>query len=396
MKTIYDLPKPGNIALKRSKALSEYILQAINQQNGAISFAHFMELALYHPELGYYNANTFTLGAHGDFTTAPELSPLFAACFAKPIQQIADHLHTNQILELGAGTGQFAKDLLYALNQRANLPQHYYIYEISPGLRKKQQTFLRNACPEFFSRITWLETLPKHFVGCVIANEVLDALPVHCFRIETDGILERCVSSDNDMFVWQSRISTNNELIKQASTIADLYSLPSGYESEINLNMQSFIQSVADAVDQGIIFFVDYGYGAAEYYHPERHRGTLSCFYQHRYHANPLILPGLQDITAHVNFSAAIECAAEHGCNLAGYTSQAAFLLACGLMDLAADLEKNLSPADEFKLHSVIKQLTLPTEMGERIKVMALSKHMNKNKELSLFGFELQDRRREL
>lgn len=395
MTTIYDLPKPGNSALERSRALSACIRQEIDKHKGAISFARFMELALYHPEWGYYNADTFTLGKHGDFTTAPEISPLFATCFVKPTQQIAHHLGTNQILELGAGTGQFAKDLLFALHQRGNLPQHYYIYEISVGLRKKQQVFLRTACPDFYSRIIWLDALPAHFVGCVIANEVLDALPVHCFRIDAKGIQERCVSWKNEEFAWESLLTTDAELTEKVLAIRDLYSLPDGYESEINLHMQSFIQSVSDSVDQGIIFFADYGYGQAEYYHPERNHGTLSCFYQHRHHANPLHLPGLQDITAHVDFSSVIEYAANRGCSLAGYTSQAAFLLACGLLDLAAEEERHLSPTDEFKLHHAIKLLTLPTEMGERIKVMALSKNMN-NRELSLPGFGLHDRRREL
>jgi len=392
MTTIYDLPKPGHVALKRSRALSECIRQEIAKQHGVISFATFMELALYHPTLGFYNADTFTLGKHGDFTTAPEISPLFAKCFAKQIQQISNNLSSNNILELGAGTGRFANDLLSELDQNGCLPQHYYIYEISHGLRKKQQEFLRSACPHFFSRITWLDVLPVNFIGTIIANEVLDALPVHCFHIEDATVKERCIRIEKDEFTWQLEPPTTETLANEILKMRDHYALSSGYDSEINLYIHEFIPCIANALTQGIILFADYGYGQREYYHPERRQGTLTCFYQHRRHNNPLLLPGLQDITTHVDFTRVIEIAADTGCSLAGFTSQSAFLLACGLMNIAADEEKHLSPINEFRLHHAIKLLTMPTEMGERIKIMALSKNI----ELPLLGFHLQDRRRDL
>lgn len=382
MTTIYEHP--------RSKNLSDCIRQEIHKQNKAIPFASFMELALYHPKFGYYNADTFTLGEHGDFTTAPEISFLFAKCLARQIQQISSFLSQNNILELGAGTGRLAGDLLRELEY---LPEHYYIYEISGELRKKQENYLRSACPDFFPRIIWLDKLPENFTGTIIANEVLDALPFHCLKIDKNSIKERCVNWDGGKFIWELCEPSSQELLTHAETLKDLYSLSEGYEFEINLSMNGMIQTLAQSLNQGVVLFADYGYGQREYYHPQRKQGTLSCFYQHKHHNDPLIMPGLQDITAHVDFTSVIDKAADCGFSLAGYTTQAAFLLACGLTSLITEEEKNLSPAEELKLHHAVKLLTLPTEMGEVIKFMALSKGLN---DLKLLGFTLQDRRREL
>ena len=379
MTTIYD---------HRSQALSDHIRQEMLKTNNVISFAAFMELALYHPEWGYYNADTFDLGQHGDFTTAPEISSLFAKCIARQIQQITQTLNTRTLLELGAGTGRFAGDVLTELNTLGCLPDQYYIYEISKGLRKNQQHCLQTTYPHLFSRIIWLDTLPENFTGTIVANEVLDALPVNCFRVEDNRVWERCVTWKDNQFSWQLCEPSS----PQAVDIQTLYSLPNGYEFEINLNLQPFLQSLSRSLTKGTILFSDYGYGQREYYHPERSQGTLCCFYQHKQHNNPLVLPGLQDITAHVDFTRLIDNAVDCGFSLAGYSSQTAFLLATGLIQLVALAEKNLSPADEFKLHHAVKLLTLPTEMGERIKFMALSKGV----EIELIGFGMQDRRREL
>ncbi|HLB42724.1 MAG TPA: SAM-dependent methyltransferase [Gammaproteobacteria bacterium] len=350
-----------------------------------------MEEALYHPKWGYYNSKDFDIGKYGDFTTAPEISPLFAQCIAKQCRDIFEHLGTNHILELGAGTGRFAKDLLSYLDVLGCLPTAYYIYEKSSRLREKQKMFLQTY-PCFYSRIIWLDKLPKSFLGTIIANEVLDALPVHCFRINDRAIKERCVTWEKDAFIWQVRQSSSLELIDKVTLIRQIYSLHPGYESEINLNLHSFLQSITNMLEQGIILLIDYGYGRREYYHPERSHGTLTCFYQHRYHNNPLIFPGQQDITAHVDFTHVIEIAVENNCNLLGYATQASFLLDCGLLTLAKETEKHLSSIELINLHQAIKLLTLPTEMGERIKVMALGKKTT----LALLGFQLQDRRQEL
>ncbi|SRR5579883_325372 len=369
-----------------SNPLIHAIQQKIIEQEGSISFDQFMACALYHPEFGYYNSSHFDIGQKGDFITAPEISPLFAQCFARQGLQLFEMLPNCQILELGAGTGRFAKNLLEEFSRLGQQPPAYFIYEPNLGARKKQQALLSATA------VQWLDHLPPHFTGIVIANEVLDALPVHCFYIDTDDVKERGVSWENDHFAWKLIPPTSDTLKKEIIKLRDLYELDAGYASEINLNLSSFIQSVATSLQTGVIFFIDYGYGQREYYHPERSQGTLTCFHQHRHHADPFVAIGLQDMTAHVDFTRVAESAVEAGCDVLGYTTQAAFLLACGLLELAAEAEKGLSATEEFQLHQAIKLLTLPTEMGERIKVMALGKKVD----LPLLGFNLQDRRRDL
>lgn len=393
MTTIYDLPEPGNAAQKRSLALSECIQKDIAASpDGILSFSRFMALALYHPQYGYYQSDTFDLGKQGDFTTAPEMSPLFAACFARQALPIFTALGQTEILELGAGTGRFACDLIKELEQLGSPPSQYFIYEISPALRRRQQQVLQAACPTFFPRIVWLEHLPEHFTGLIIANEVLDALPTDRFCVQESVMTERGVAWENDAFVWRSRTPGTPELAQQLSLLQTRYPFPEGYESEINLQLSPFIQALARSLSQGVILLADYGYGQQEYYHPQRRQGTLTCFYQHRRHDNPLLLPGLQDITAHVDFTRVIEEAMENDCTFAGYTTQAAFLLGCGLLQIAQEQEKNLSQAEVFEQRQAMKRLTLPTEMGERVKIMALAKNLD----LPLAGFALQDRRRDL
>lgn len=371
---------------KRSQLLTEMIQQEI-LANKQISFAQFMDQVLYHPLLGYYNAHSFSLGKEGDYITAPEISPLFAKCFVKPTMQLFEHLGKGNILELGAGSGCFAKDLLQELQKRNALPTHYFIYDKSLTLRQKQQAFLKEHCRDLFHLFIWLEELPKNFTGTIIANEVLDALPVSCFQKRNGVISEKCITWQNDHFIWQNGLKKNEALLNALAQIE----IPNDYQSEVCLALSHFIKEIVTSLTAGTILFIDYGYGELEYYHPERVNGTLTCFYQHRRHDNPLIFPGLQDITAHVNFTALAKAGLENECDLLGYTTQAAFLLANDLLKFAA-AEKNPSPVDEVKLHQAVKLLTLPTEMGERMKVMALGK----NVELQLSGFDWGDRRRDL
>lgn len=367
---------------------SQDIQKEILKAKGIISFASFMELALYHPESGYYNADNFELGQHGDFTTAAEISPLFAKCLARQIQQINEEMPSSSILELGAGSGRLAHDLLTELESLNCLPDQYYIYEISPGLRKKQRALLQASLPQLSSRIIWLDTLPENFSGTIIANEVLDALPVHCFRIEDNKVWEKCVAFENQQFVFKLRESFSEEALR----IKEEYALPEGYEFEINFKLKAFLEVLSRCLKKGMILFSDYGYGQKEYYHPERRLGTLCCFYQHRQDSNPLLLPGQKDITAHVDFTRVIDLASDAGFTLQGFTSQACFLLGCGLSTYVMEAEKTLAQAEQVNLHHAVKILTLPTEMGERVKFMALGKEM----EMRLMGFEMQDRRREL
>lgn len=375
-----------------SNNITARLQQKINNQAGAISFADFMDIALYAPQFGYYNIGAFDIGKHGDFTTAPEISPLFAQCIAAQASQLFECLGGGDVLEFGAGTGQFAHDLLCALERRGCLPAHYYIVEISDRLRQKQQEKLKAFCPSLFSRAVWIDAPPPQFVGLMVANEVLDALPVHCFHVGNTTISERCVAFRHGQFVWHNRPPFEFELMEEAVQICDRYRLPPGYQSEINLRLAPFIAKACQNLDKGVILIIDYGYGQKEYYHPERSSGTLSCFYQHQMLSSPLLFPGTHDITAHVDFTRAAGLAMDYGCSLLGFTTQSAFLLACGLLEFAAEIEKQLTPKEAFQLHQAIKRLTFPTEMGERTKVMGLSKKVDG----PLLGFSREDRRRDL
>lgn len=386
-----DVDSPAD--LTRSALLAAYVHEQIKNQQGWMSFAEFMEAVLYHPAWGYYQASSFDIGQRGDFITAPELSPIFAACFVEPYLRLTKMMHQPAILEFGAGTGRFACDLLEALPHADVLPSHYFIYERSETLRNKQRAFVEMYAPHHLARMTWLHALPQDFKGLVIANEVIDAFPVHRFRVGQQGIEEVGVSSRQAQFVWQGAVPASPVLQEEASRLVERYSLPVGYESEINLAIAPWLKNLAQSLTQALVLLVDYGYGEREYYHPGRHRGSLTCFYRHRHHADPLCMPGLQDVTAHVDFTRVAEHAFQSGFKIAGYTSQAGFLLAGGLAELVEKMEKTLTEAERFKLHQAVKILTFPAEMGERIKVMALTRNLPAWPPVD---FAWPDRRREL
>ncbi len=380
------------LAQTYSNQLTDVIRQEIQLAGGFISFARYMELALYAPGLGYYSAGQHKFGKGGDFVTAPEISPLFSQCVALQCQQILDELGQGDILELGAGSGVFAKDVLLELERLNSLPRHYYILEISADLRARQHELLTQHCPHLLTHISWLNVLPKTTIhGIIIGNEVLDAMPVHCFRIDSSGIKERCVTWDQDQFAWLLTEPTTPELTQHVESLLQEQPLPEDYDSEVNLMLPAWINSITACLDKGVILLFDYGYGRAEYYHPERRMGTLMCYYQHRRHDDPFKLVGSQDITAHVNFTTVAENACDVGCTLAGYSIQAAFLLHCDLLGIAQKKEEATS-VEGINQAQAIKKLTLPSEMGELVKVMALSKNYTK----SLRGFPQPDRRRDL
>lgn len=370
-------------------SLKHLIQNEILQSDGHISFSRFMDLALYTPELGYYASSKQKFGPSGDFVTAPEISPLFAQCLAKPCQQLSQVLGAHDILEIGAGRGSFAKDLLLELERLNCLPQHYYIHDISPELCAQQRNTLASSCPHLLSRVTWLPTLPSEFTGIIFANEVLDALPFDCFKLTEDGIKERSVIVKEDGFSW-SDITPTLEFSERIRLLLNDFELESDYESEINFRIPTFIHTLSTSLKQGVILLLDYGYGRREYYHPERKFGTMKCFYQHSHHENPFIHVGSQDMTAHVEFTTVVESAVASGLSLLGFTTQGSFLLDCGLIQLAS--ANSLHPIDQYKISQAIKTLTLPSQMGELVKVMGLSKGID----LPLIGFGLHDRRRDL
>lgn len=381
------LPIPDTAALAHEQKVSEHVRAAIIAAGGQISFAEFMQLVLYAPSLGYYNNGTYKLGKGGDFTTAPEISPLFSRTLARQCQQVLTAVSSGEILELGAGSGIMAADILLELEQQQCLPQRYAILDVSADLRQRQQQTLLTRCPHLLSKVTWLDALPVRPInGVILANEVVDAMPVHKFHYTPEGLEEFYVRQEADQFYWHTDAVNSTRL---TAHINALDNLACPYISEINLDLDAWIASIAATLQQGIILIVDYGFPQAEYYHPQRSQGTLMCHYQQRAHTNPLILLGLQDITAHVDFSALAHCASKHDLTVAGYTSQAAFLLACGIHEMMSDIADT---QQYWQDSNAIKKLTLPSEMGELFKVMALTKDLS----IPLRGFSWQDRRMQL
>ncbi|MBV8803032.1 MAG: SAM-dependent methyltransferase [Gammaproteobacteria bacterium] len=383
------LPISDPVALEHSNKLTKFIRQEMSRENDILNFERFMELALYAPGLGYYSAGQHKLGEFGDFLTAPHISPLFAKSIARQFQQILLEIPDGDILELGAGTGLFAKDLLLELEKLNILPKQYFILEVSADLRERQKKLLVESIPHLIHRIQWLDALPSHKInGIIFANEVLDALPVRLFHINEQGINERCVTWRNNQFAWQFIPADFDFKQKIQPLLQNISKIP--YESELNVRLFAWVQSILSVLNAGIILLLDYGYTRAEYYHPDRQMGTLMCFLQHKKHDNPLDLVGLQDITAHVDFTRVIESVSLDECSLAGFTTQADFLLSCGLLSIA---EKEISsPLSQYKQAEAIKKLIFPGEMGELIKVMALSKQVS----VPLVGFQFKDRRHEL
>jgi len=373
-----DLPPPTPAALLHSKRLSKRLRDEIASAGGVIGFERFMDLALYAPGLGYYSAGARKFGAEGDFVTAPEISPLFSRCLAGQCAEVLAAVGGGDILELGAGTGALAAGMLKELVQLQQLPGRYLILEVSAELRERQRHMFAEQAPALLGKVEWLECLPSAFTGVIVANEVLDALPVSRFRRATQGFEEFTVAVEADRFVWRLR-PASAEL--RAALTALESSLPQplveDYRSEICMRLPALLYSLADLLTRGALLLVDYGYPRHVYYHPDRYMGTLMCHYRQRAHDDPLLFPGLQDITAHVDFTAVAEAATAAGLELEGYTTQAHLLLALGIAELAHDWHA----AREVKL------LTLPDEMGERFKAMAFSKRLD----IALRGFSLQD-----
>ena len=377
-----SLPEPDEIARAHSDKLKDVLENRSCLNGGLLSFAEYMAIALYEPGLGYYMAGSAKFGADGDFITAPELTPLFGASLGREAKGVLDTIGGG-ILELGAGSGRLATGLLKSLG---NELIDYTILEPSAELTQRQQQLLKaELSEEQFARVSWVDALPSGFKGVIIANEVMDALPVERFQVH-ETVTQLCVNSH-----LQSEFRKAPEALTSAVNAleADLgRNFESGYQSEVCLLLEPWIASLADALDQGVILLIDYGYPRQEFYSEERHHGTLACYYRHRAHDDAFLWPGLQDITAHVDFTAVVETAVNNDLELCGYASQAAFLLDNGLLEFMEEQLGKLSRESErIELSRQVKILTLPGEMGERFQVMALSKSYD----LPLRGFRSQD-----
>lgn len=339
---------------------------------GQISFAEYMQHALYAPGLGYYSAGAAKFGAAGDFVTAPEVSRVFGAVLARQCAGVIAGIADAAILEFGAGSGRLAVDVLRTLMRLDALPARYLIIEVSPDLRERQQSLIRTELPELLDKVRWLQGLPERHSGIVIANEVLDALPVERFVKRADGVRQVCVAVADDRFVAVERPAA--EVLAAAVTEIenDLGKpLPDGYVAEICLAAPAWIAELAAIIDTGFAFLFDYGVSRREYYADDRSGGWLRCHYRHHAHNDPLILTGIQDLTAWVDFSAIARSAHEQGFAIAGFVSQAHFLLGGGLDAELADMSE--LPIDaQLELSRQVKLLTLPGEMGEHFKCLGL------------------------
>lgn len=371
------LPLPAAEALALSARLHAQIRAEIAAAGGWISFARYMELALYAPGLGYYSAGSSKLGPAGDFITAPELSPLFGCTLARQLAELMRQGLTD-ILELGAGSGALAETVLDELAVLGCLPERYRILETSADLRQRQRERLQ----PLGNRVEWLETLPETFAGVVLGNEVLDALPAHRIRIDGDAIAELGVCASGDELSWSQRHATG-----ALAAAASALELPDGYETEINFAATALTGDLARRLTRGALLFIDYGFPAREFYHPQRDRGTLMCHYRHRSHDDPFLWPGLQDITTHVDFGAIARAGTDAGLNLLGYTNQAQFLINCGITDLLAAVPAT-DTARYAPLAASAQKLLSPAEMGELFKVIALGRETD----FPLLGFRRGDK----
>lgn len=391
-KTLADLPYLNSTHQAQSEALRQLIIDAIQQDTTqSISFARFMALALYEPHFGYYTASLNKLGEQGDFVTAPEISPLFAQCLGQQCQEIFGRLGGGDILEIGAGTGKMARDLLLFLEKKGTLPIRYKILEISPDLKQRQQDLLKAQIPHLFPLIEWLDDWPdRPLSGVIIANEVVDALPVHKFLWTEHTIQEMRVAYAENDFTWHyAPLASPQQTSRLEQLKLNYFNETVRYESEVCLGLSDWMSKLSAALQQGLILIIDYGFPAHEYYHPDRSLGTSMCYYQHRGHSNPFVLVGLQDLTASVDFSLLARHAVETGLDLAGFTSQAAFLINTGLLQHMEECYNAIAAVD---INRQVHYLTSPNEMGELIKVIGLTR----GRQSTLQGFVQYDKRARL
>ncbi len=392
MKPSYASPAPQPTAQERelSGALLQEIVAEIDAGGGWIPFSRYMELALYHPRYGYYSSGTVAFGEGGDFVTAPELGPVFAACLARCCLPVLRETG-GELLEIGAGSGSLAAALLPELQRLGELPSRYRIVESSAALRERQRRrLLETLPPELMRRVSWREEPPEEpFTGMILANEVLDALPVERFEMTPGGPRLLGVGLADGELAWQTADEADPRL--EAAWPERGLELPVGYRSEIALELPRWLRAQTRALRRGAALFIDYGYPRGEYYHPQRRDGTLICHYRQRGFDQPLALPGLIDLSAFVDFTALAEAADACGLVVAGFATQAHFLIDCALEAVAADVMK--MPEQERALRlAELQRLTHPGEMGERFKVMALSREL----EAPVPGFDRFDRRHAL
>ena len=381
------LPQPTPDALSVSNALTHRLRELIESNGGLIRFDRYMQAALYEPGLGYYLNGSAKFGRDGDFITAPELSPLFGTCLAREAAGILAQTG-GSILEFGGGSGALAASILNELRALQCVPASYEIIELSPALRERQRATIANLAPQSIDLMRWHTAPPLQPIsGVVIANEVIDALPVRVFRCRDDAVWERVVGWDDGCFGWRDVVADDD---LDAFVRAAVPRSPGGdYVSEINAGLTPWVHDLDRVLAKGVALVIDYGDARREHYHPDKRTGTLLCHFRHRAHDDPFWYPGLQDITASVDFTHVAEVASEAGFAVRGYAAQASFLLANGILEIGEQRLQQEGDAARVRVAYEMKLLTLPTEMGSRFKVMALGKQYSGD----LRGFALRDER---
>ena len=382
----------NDVQARHCARMHDHLAAQIGAAGGWLSFERYMELALYAPGLGYYSAGAHKFGAGGDFTTAPEVSGLFGACIARQCAEVLGALGGGSILEIGAGSGQLAADVLSRLETLGQLPARYSILDVSADLRERQQRHLQRHLPHLLERVHWLEQPPAQpFDGVILANEVLDALPVARFRWYRDRVEELGVVIDAERLALSAR-PASALLAQDCGRLAQAAGgWDDGYVSEYCPRLTAWTRSVTAALRNGAVLWFDYGLPRAQYYLPERHEGTLLCHFRHQANSDPLLFPGLQDITAWVDYTHLAEASREAAFIVSGFTTQSHLLAGLGI-----DREMHAIAAGDAnafaRLANQARQLMLPGEMGERFKAMAWQRGLN----LPLSGFAMQDLRHTL
>ncbi len=378
-----SMPTALQNEIQLSEQLKTKIIQFIHSSHGWISFDSFMEHALYDPELGYYTGTLRKFGEKGDFVTASEISSFFAKTLCIQFKEIFQSVARN-IIEIGGGSGQFALQVIQSLTSDNEHINHYFILEISHSLRRQQYELLINHLPShLFSKIQWIEEIPEEFEGIIFCNEFLDALPVDLIKKESGKYYQKGVGVENDLFIWKDKSIEDISSYEQAT----LENLPDNYLIEHSFHIKSWLNKMSQSLNKGIVLIIDYGFNQTEYFHEQRSQGTLMCHFKHYAHDNPLIQIGIQDITTHVNFSYVAREASKSGLNIAGYISQANFLINCGILNLLETV--NLEDRALY-MQSVmeVQKLLSPSEMGDLFKVLILEKNMN----IDLLGLKQNNR----
>jgi len=365
-----SLPPPDADARAHSARVRDAIAIAIDEGGGFLPFDRYMQIALYGPGLGYYVAGARKFGAGGDFVTAPEMTALFGTTLGVQIAAILDATPARQIVELGAGSGKLAADLLVMLAARGAPPARYQIIEVSADLRERQRATLWRLAASELPQVKWLSEIPATIAGAVVMNEVLDAIPPHVIARRAGAWFERGVTRRGDQFEWAERPLQDSRLMRLA---AARFPAEGDYLSEINPAAEALVELIGRRLAAGAMLIIDYGFPRAEYYHHERSAGTLIGHYRHRVHTDPFLWPGLSDLTTHVDFTAIAEAGERAGLSVAGFTSQASFLLSCGVLERLREVGPTES-LGYLREASAVQRLTSPAEMGESFKVLALAR----------------------